>query len=181
MPITALTESTAYTPVAFAQTRTSTQESVSIAKLELPRLDLPAIELPTRESLARDTASFAADVGKKFREAGIRVPPDPVLGNDFQGYVRVVNEHPNKDKIEQLFKDNPDLQQRYVRISSGSSLLRASEHYSQYANQHEQLKNDPAALRALAEAQIARNQAPFYLTISADGAEPFFGISRTSA
>ena len=176
MHTTAITGSTTYNPVTFARTVASTQAPVVQAPLELPPL-----ELPTRESLAHDTASFAADVSKKLRDAGIPVPPHPILGNDFQGNVRVVNGHPGKDKIEQLFKDNPELQERYAKISSGSSLLRASEHYSQYAHEYERLKNNPTAQRALLEAEVARNKAPFYLTMTTDSAEPLFGISSTSA
>ena len=176
MHTTAITASTTFSPVTFARTVASTQEKAGQAPLELPPL-----ELPTRESLAHDTASFAADVSKKLRDAGIPVPPNPILGSDFQGYVRVVNGHPGKDKIEQLFKDNPELQQRYAKISAFTSLFRASDHYTQFATEYERLKNDPTAQRALVEAEVARNKAPFYLTMTTDGAEPLFGISSTFA
>lgn len=171
-----LSASAAYTPVTFTRSAASTQAPVAQAGLELPPL-----YLPTRESIAHDTASFALDVGKMFRETGIGVPPNPVLGNDYQGYVRVANGHPDKSKIEQLFKENPELQQRYAKISAGSSLLRAAERYNQYASEYERLKNNPAAQRALVETEITRNKAPFFLTITADGAEPFFGTSGVSA
>lgn len=181
MHIPAITESAAYTPVSITRPSTSNQAIVTHTKLDLPRLDLAKIELPTRESLAHDTASFAEDVGKKFREAGVRVPPNPILGSDYEGSVRVVSEHPDKDKIEKIFKDNPDLQQRYAKISVASGLIRATEHHRQFASEYQRLKNNPTAQRALVEAEIARNQAPFYLTVTAEGAETFFGLSRTSA
>lgn len=176
MNVTAITASTAYTPATFNRSASSTQ-----APLVQNGLELPPLDIPTHESLAHDTASFAADVGNKFREAGIHVPPNPILSNDSQGYVRVANDHPDKDKIEQLFKDNPELQQSYARISAESSLLRAAEHYCQYASDYERLKNNPAGQRALVEAEVTRNKAPFFLTITADGAEPFFGLSGISA
>ncbi len=176
MNVTAITAPAAYKPITFARSATSSHAQAAQAGLKLTPLDIP-----TRESLAQDTADFAAEVRKKFHDAGIRVPPDPVLTNDSQGYVRVANDHPDKDRIEQLFKDTPELQQRYAKISAESSLLRAAEHFSLYAAEYERLKNNPAAQRALVEAEVARNKAPFFLTITASGAEPFFGISGISA
>ena len=176
MYTTAITASTAYTPVTTARSA----DSPAAPAVQAP-LELSTLELPTRESLAEDTARFAADVRKKFSDARIQVPPNPILGSDFHGHVRVVNQHPDKDKIEQLFKDNPELQQQYAKISAFSSLFRASEHYTQFAAEYDRLKNDPTAQRALVEAEIARNKAPFYLTITDVGAEPFFGISSTFA
>lgn len=142
-----------------------------------PRPERPPLDLPTRESLTRDTASFAADIAKVFGEAGIRVPPEPVLGNDAQGHVRVANDHPDKDRIERLFEDNPELQQRYAKLSAGSSLLRAAENHNQFAAEYERLEGNLAAQSALVEATVARNKAPFYMTITAKGAETFFSES----
>ncbi len=176
MSIAPVTTPTRCAPAIAAPSAASTQTSAT-----RPGLVLPALEIPTRESLARDTASFAEDVGKMFRAAGIRVPPNPVLTNDAQGYVRVAGDHPDKDTIEQLFKDNPELQQRYAKISAGSSLLRAAEHFSQYASAYDQLADDPAAQAALVDAEVARNAAPFFLAITAGGAEPFFGVSGATA
>ena len=176
MHTTAITASTSYTPVTTARAVASPQAPAVQAPLELSTL-----ELPTRESLAQDTASFAADVRKKFIGAGVQVPPNPILSSDFQGHVRVVNDHPDKDKIEQLFKDNPELQQRYAKISAMSGVFRASDHYTKFATEYERLKNNPTAQRALVEAEVARNKAPFYLTITENGADPFFGISSTIA
>lgn len=176
MSIASVTASIACTPATVARSAASIQTSATRAGLALPPL-----EVPTRESLAQDTASFAEDVGKKLRAAGIRVPPNPILTNDAQGYVRVANDHPDKDKIEQLFEDNPELQQRYAKISAGSSLLRAAEHFSEYASAYDRLTNDPAAQAALVDAEVARNKAPFFLTITAGGAESFFGISGATA
>lgn len=174
MNIAALTAPAACTPVACTRPGSPVGKPTAHAGLVLPEL-----EIPTRESLARDMASFAADAGRMFHEAGISVPPHPVLTNDFQGHVRVAGDHPDKDRIEQLFRDNPEMQQRYAKISAGSSLLRAAEHYSRFAGEYERLKNDPAAQRALVEAEISRNRAPFFLVITEDGAEPFFGLAGT--
>lgn len=176
MQIPAVTVSTGYAPSTITRPDASPQTTPA-----LPVLELQSFELPTRESLAQETASFAADMGRIFREAGIQVPPNPTLSSDFHGHVRVANQHPDADKIEQLFIDDPALQQRYAKISAMSSLFRASEHYQQFAIEYERLKNSPSAQRALVEAEIARNKAPFYLTITANGAEPFFGISSTIA
>ncbi len=151
------------------------------AKVTQARLVLPKIEIPTRESLDRDVASFAEKVRQIFQQAGIHVPPNPVIGNDFQGKVQVENDHPEREKIEQLFRDNPELQKEFTRISAQSSLLRAAESYGQYSGKYDSLKNNSAAQRALVESEVARNKAPFFMAITESGAKPFFGISGVSA
>ncbi len=172
MNTTAVTQSAGYAPTTHTRTSASIQAPTAQAKLELPPL-----EPPSRESLMRDTASFAADVGNLLHGAGINMPPSPVLTNDFDGHVRVANAHPDKEKIEKIFRDNPELQQRYAKISAQSSLLRGAENYSQYASEYDRLKDNPVAQRALVESEIARNKQPFFLAIGIDGAEPFFGAS----
>lgn len=161
---------------------TAIRRTPSVSPQGLQRtLSLRAADImPSRESLAQDTASFADEVGKKFREAGIQVPPNPILGNDFAGYVQVANNHPDKSRIEQLFKENPELRDQFAKISAQSSLLRAGEHASQYAGDYERLKGNPAGQSALVEAEIARNNVPFYMAITATGVEPFFSLTSNS-
>ncbi len=146
-----------------------------------PGRNTPDVELPTSESLTHDMAGFSVDIGNVFRNAGVHVPPDPVLSNDYDGNVVVVNDHPDKTTIERLFKDNPELQQRYAKISAGASLLRAGKHYTEFVRQYQRMEGDLAAQSALVGTEIMRNKERFFLVISEAGVMPLFGISNLTA
>ncbi|HTJ97207.1 MAG TPA: hypothetical protein VL381_07040 [Rhodocyclaceae bacterium] len=171
MNITPIGPSIEYDSTRPAQTTAVPQSTPPQALQDMP------LELPTQESIETETASFADSVGRMFRDAGISIPPEPILGSDAAGAVRVSNEHPDKEKIERLFADNPNLQQSFARISSWSSLQRAAEHFQVFASEYKRLQDRPDVLRALVETEIARNNAPFYMAITADGTESFFGNS----
>jgi hypothetical protein len=154
---------------------TDSTSPASGAPLGLPKLDISAADL------TKETQDFNTDVAKMLGDAGIQMPPNPILGNDAQGNVTVVNDIPAKAKIEQLFKDNPSLQQRYAQISAQSSAARAASHYGQYMADYNGLQDNPSAQNSLTAAEVARNQAPFHLSIGQSSAEAFFGGNSTSA
>jgi len=136
---------------------------------------LDPIEFPSREKLAAETASFSTAVGKIFQEAGIQVPPEVVLSSDAEGNVRVANDHPDRERIEQVFRDNPQYRDEFSRISAQSSLLRAADGYKEFAKEYEGLQNNPEAQAALVQSRIAQNSQPFFMSLTGSGAEPFFG------
>lgn len=176
MNVAAIAQSSAATPAATAR-------SAAPAATNQPKLldRLPPLVL-SPEALAKETASLAGDVGKKFRGLGVQTPPDPVLGTDYSGQVRVSNNHPDKEKIERLFTDNPELRDRFAKISANASVLRAAEHYGQFAQDYARLQANPAAQSALVGAEVARNKAVFQMAISATGADTFFvGLAGVTA
>lgn len=127
-------------------------------------------------------ADFSSKVGKMFRDNGISVPPEAVLTSDGEGYVRVAGDHPDKAKIEAMFKDNPELRNQFAEISANSSLQRAVEGYDDYASQYQALAGNSEAQAALVYREIARNQASFNLAIGSTGGQPFFsGLKGISA
>jgi hypothetical protein len=145
------------------------------------KLDKLTFKVPSRESLQKKMVDFSSIIGKKFQEAGINVTPEPVLISDSEGHIRVAGSHPDKSKIEQLFADNPELQQQFVKISSDSTLLRGAEHYSSFVKDYERLQGNTSALSALVNSEINRNKAPFYLRVTSNNIEPFFGVTELSA
>lgn len=142
---------------------------------------LPPLQMIQGADLSRATAEFAADVGKLFRQNGISVPPEAVFGNDLAGRITVMNEHPDKARIESLFADDFELRNRYMQLAAGHQLQRAVEGYDEFVADYQRLQGDPQAQAALVEARIARNAAPFFLSLGAQGAEGFFGGLRLSA
>ncbi|MBC9073048.1 hypothetical protein IAI53_13815 [Thauera sp. CAU 1555] len=166
-------------------TRASTRESAPAATPDAaPQTlhTLPPLRLLQGAELQGATADFAADLGKLFRSAGISVPPDPVLSMDFAGKVVVANDHPDKDRIEQLFVDKPEMRDRFAELSAAHSLQRAVEGYDDFVAAYERLQGNPEAQAALVRDRIAHNKAQFFMNIGADGAEPFFGgLGRVTA
>jgi hypothetical protein len=150
----------------------------SVQKADIkPVLNAFKFELPTQDSLKQEMENFSSRAGKLFQDAGIQFPPEPVLQSDFDGNIRVASNHPDKSKIEQIFKDNPELQKNFIKISSDTTTLRAAEHYSEFANEYSRLYCNPSAQNSLVESEIARNNAPFYMVLGVNGAESFFGLT----
>lgn len=170
----------AYSTAAATQTRAAATEGGSAATQtaaanDLPR-ELPPLEFPTRESVAAAKEEFAAGAAEKFRQAGIRVPPEPVLTPDGMGYVSVANDHPDKARIEQLFHEDAQLRDQFAKVASGENLLHAAQGYEEYAARYAALQGNPTAQAALVDARIAYNSQNFYITLKGDGGtETFFG------
>lgn len=174
-----LAAATVSAPVRTVPRDTSTAASVTAPT---PPAELPPLQILQGAELEKATADFAADVGKMFRAAGISVPPEVMLTSDYAGQVVVANNHPDKARIEAMFKDNPEMRDRYAEISAASSLQRAFEGYEDFTALYQKLQGNPQAQAALVNDRIARNNAQFFMSIGADGAEPFFGgLGRVSA
>ncbi|MEN6349673.1 MAG: hypothetical protein ABFD08_09810 [Syntrophomonas sp.] len=76
-----------------------------------------------QKELDEDLVSFKATINKMFKQLGIDTSTPVELQVDQQGYVRVTNNHPDKEKIEQMFKDNENLRNTYVKIQSFTEVL----------------------------------------------------------
>ena len=77
-------------------------------------LDLAPLSLPTKA----DVVAFEQLLNDELTKAGVdtSIPMNLTINPD--GSVQVNNDHPDKDKIETLFKENSDLQQGYVKTES---------------------------------------------------------------
>jgi len=163
------------TPVRAAATDGSSGAAQTTAANNLPQ-ELPPLEFPSAASVAAAKEKFAASAAEKFRQAGIQVPPEPVLTPDRMGYVSVANDHPDKAKIEQLFHEDTQLRDQFAEVASGEALLHAAQGYEEYAARYGALQGNPAAQAALVDARIAYNNQSFYITLKGDGGtETFFG------
>ncbi len=176
MDISALSRSTATSTINRSNNTTAGNRSTSGTPL------LQALPPSSGVNLPAKIVDFSSEVGKMFRDNGISVPPEAVLTSDGEGYVRVTGDHPEKAKIEALFKDNPELRNQFAEISANSSLQRAVEGYENYARHYQALAGNPDAQKALVYREIARNQASFNLAIGSTGGQPFFtGLKGISA
>lgn len=122
----------------------------------------------TKESLARDTANFAASLRQKLAAHGIKLSDAAALTLDEQGKIRVSNTHPDKDKIEAVLAGDRELQQQFAAISAQSSLVRAAEAPQVFAADYARAGNNPSAFAAVVSRERAYSQARFNLSVSAD-------------
>ena len=82
-------------------------------------VSLEEIELHATEYLK----DFNAELNSLLNKNGIDVTKKIELGQDSSGNVVVKNDHPDKEAIEALFKDNPGLRDEFSRIHSMFELV----------------------------------------------------------
>ncbi|NDV27801.1 hypothetical protein [Desulfovibrio sp. JC010] len=90
-----------------------------------------------KTGLETSTKKFQDDVNVLFLQNDISTDPPVELTTDSSGNVRVKGDHPQKEKIEQLFQDNPDLANDFRGISGLSSLVEAGKEYLEFAKAYE--------------------------------------------
>ncbi|MBE0533796.1 MAG: hypothetical protein IH626_23475 [Rhodospirillales bacterium] len=83
--------------------------------------------------LAEISAGLEGVLGSKFRAAGIDTSRAVNLKVDAAGRVRVANDHPDKEKIEALFADDPELANEFRRVLGLQELVTASEKHLEFA------------------------------------------------
>ena len=126
------------------------------------------------KSFEAASAAFNDRLGSLFRAAGIDTAQPIDLRSDSQGHVRVVNDHPDKEKIEALFADDPELANQFRGLSAMAALLKAAEEHAEFARAYEA---DPqAALRRFGHL-FAGNRDDVTFRFSDDSLEVLIGSS----
>ncbi len=95
------------------------------------------------KSFEAASATFSERLGNLFRATGIDIAQPIDLRLDSQGHIRVTNDHPDKEKIEALFADNPDLANQFRGLSAVAALLKAAEEHAAFVRAYEA---DPEAV-----------------------------------
>lgn len=67
---------------------------------------------------ADDVAEYEEKLANAFAKAGVDTSQDIDLAIDYEGNVYVKNDHPDKEKIEQIFKEDRDLQQGLIQTET---------------------------------------------------------------
>lgn len=83
--------------------------------------------------LAEISAQLEGTLGSKFRAAGIDTSRAVDLKVGAEGLVRVANDHPDKEKIEALFADDPELANVFRQVLGLQELVTASEKHLAFA------------------------------------------------
>jgi len=116
-----------------------------------------------RKAVEEETEALRSDVARMLARAGVRDEPPVELAMDYEGKVRVKGDHPDKDKVEALFEENPDMRDRFAALSAGSGMLEAMEEHMEFA-------------RAYAQNPAAAVQKYWYLFQDTDFASDFFTL-----
>ena len=116
------------------QQNTSTNETPSL-------LDMAPLSLPTKA----DVTAFEQLLNDDLAKAGIdtNIPMKLTINPD--GSVQVNNDHPDKEKIEALFKENSDLQQGYVKTESYFTMQNLYQLHQQWQQKIETGMSEEAA------------------------------------
>lgn len=86
-----------------------------------------------RQFFQEKSAQFQAEVNNRLLAAGVGITQPLDLTTDASGNVKVVGDHPQKDQIEAMFADDPELANQFRQISATGSLIKACEAHSEFA------------------------------------------------
>jgi hypothetical protein len=78
-------------------------------------------------------ADFQSEVRNRLNAMGVDATQTLDLSTDRQGNVRVANDHPDKERIEAMFADDPELSNDFRQISATGSLINAAEAHIEFA------------------------------------------------
>lgn len=97
-----------------------------------------------RAHLEEKIAGLRKDMGGKFADAGIDTSRPMDLTADEEGNIRVSNDHPDKDKIEAIFANDPELANEARFVLATESLVRAADKHVEFAKAYDE--NPEAAI-----------------------------------
>jgi hypothetical protein len=101
------------------------------------------------ESVRIEHRAALAEFEDRFRrllqEHGIDLGQGIALQADVHGDVRVASNHPHKESIERLFRDDADLRNLFVRLDNQASALRAADLSAELARLQSEAPGDAAA------------------------------------
>ena len=93
-----------------------------------------AITLDEMRGFFREKAAdFQSEVRNRLNAMGIDATQTLDLTTDSEGKVRVANDHPDKDKIEAMFAEDPELAGDFRQVSATGSLIKACEAHVEFA------------------------------------------------
>ncbi len=86
-----------------------------------------------RDFFREKAAAFQKEVRNRLNAMGVDATQTLDLTADREGKVRVANDHPDKEKIEAMFADDPELSNDFRQISLTGSLIKAAEAHIEFA------------------------------------------------
>ena len=118
--------------------------------------DMAPLALPSKA----DFDAFQRNFQKALDEAGIDSSIPIELAGAYDGSVKVINEHPDKEKIEKMFAENSDLQQGFVAAQTYQTLQKLNALHQQWQQKLEAGESEEAAnlwLTQAAQSMVANS------------------------
>ncbi len=137
------------------------------------------------KGLQQKQQTLDSEIKAMFIKNSIATPPEVKLTSNKDGHVQVSGNHPQSDQIEQLFADNPELENDFRKVSAMSSMVEAGHEYVDFANQYE--KNPYAAIAQYGEQIFGQKDSnKFTMTVGASSSsshqagEPSIDFTNTT-
>jgi hypothetical protein len=86
-----------------------------------------------RDFFREKSAAFESEVRRRLNAIGVDATQTLDLTTDRKGNVRVEGDNPDKEKIEAMFADDPELANDFREVSSTGSFIKACEEYVEFA------------------------------------------------
>lgn len=86
-----------------------------------------------RDFFREKAADFQSEVRNRLNAMGVDTTRTLDLTTDSEGKVRVANDHPDKEKIEAMFAEDPELAGDFRQVSATGSLIKACEAHIEFA------------------------------------------------
>jgi len=153
-PVADLRSEAAADSVSISKTATSGVAQQQVEKLESSArdlLDIGELRLPGKA----DLLLFERDFNSALAKAGVDTSIEIELETDYQGKVQVSNDHPDKEKIEQLFEDDADLQQQFVKAQMFQTFEKLAALHKQWQQRIESGESEETANLWLVQASQA--------------------------
>ncbi|MBN8625320.1 MAG: hypothetical protein J0M17_07515 [Planctomycetes bacterium] len=125
-----------------------------------------------RKEYEQNLAGLQSRLTLEFAKAGIDTSNVFQLQTDPSGRVVVAGNHPQKEKIEQMFVDNPGLRDDFVKVNAQADWLRAAD--EAMAFQRAYAENPEEAVKRFAHLFNDNRSVTFQLTVRGDEFETGF-------
>lgn len=89
------------------------------------------------KSVMQDFSSFTAMFDIALEKSGISKDPAFEVKSNVAGELYIDSEHPDKDEIEKILNEVPNIRDTYMRMSSNSSLLAAGKRAVEFDKAYE--------------------------------------------
>lgn len=118
--------------------------------------ELAPLSLPTKA----DLQLFEKNLTRELNKAGVDTSIEIKLRSNGEGGVEVMNDHPDKDKIEALFANNRELQQGFAKADTYQTLQKLHQLHQQWQQKIDAGTSEEAAnlwLVQAAQSMVAQN------------------------
>lgn len=125
-----------------------------------------------RAAYAEKFQQFTSKLNRLLEQHGIDRSCEAILRSDGTGAIHVANDHPDREKIEAIFQDNPELANEFRGLSATASFLRAADEHQKFSAAYER---DPrAAVEQFSHLFDNTDPREFAMRISRDTVTGFF-------